>query len=99
MRIAGIPFFIVLVWSTNALVAPSIQSLSTVPSTAAHEELRRLEQDVETVIKKLRPTESDPTIGGTFDGMSDRFFMLKVGWPVLTLSPTLHHQDYSGYAN
>lgn len=67
MRITGIPFYFAIVGSANALVAPSVQVLNSVPSRAANEELKRLEQDVETVMKKLRPTESDPTIGGTFD--------------------------------
>ena len=68
MRISDILFICVVlaVGSTHALVAPTIRPLNSVPSTAALDELKKLERDVEIVVKKLRPTESDPSIGGTF---------------------------------
>jgi hypothetical protein len=55
-----------VVWSTHALVAPSAYyPLSTIPSVATQQEVEILAQDVETVMKKLRPSESDPYITGS----------------------------------
>lgn len=52
------------IWSAKALVVPVSSQSNTFPFATAEQEVDRFAQDVETVLKKLRPSEADPSIKG-----------------------------------
>ena len=53
------------IWSAKALVVP-VSSQSNTFFATAEQEVDRFAQDVETVLKKLRPSEADPSIKGMY---------------------------------
>jgi CRISPR/Cas system CMR subunit Cmr4 (Cas7 group RAMP superfamily) len=54
------------IWSAKALVVPVSSQSNTFPFATAEQEVDRFAQDVETVLKKLRPSEADPSIKGMY---------------------------------
>jgi hypothetical protein len=62
---------------SQALVTPATYyPLSAIPSVATEQQVETLAQDVETVMKKLRPSENDPYITGSCVAMISGSFVV-----------------------